>query len=624
MAVIAMLAACQSGGNVRGNAEGPPETKALELISAGRYVEAADEYLALARGTRGEDAQEFMLKAVAVLVDIGHTDRALALMDEIEKQPIAESLAARHDLLAANLSLLRGLPDRALEQLPVSAKPRFVGPFAATFHQLRARAMEDAGRHLDAARERNALADSLDDSIARAANDSALWDALGRVPPEALERAANASTGAMSGWIALSALARRHQGDPAALERAVAGWRATYPTHPANAEIIATMIGSARLSIRLPSRIALLLPLNGSFAKAAAAVRDGFLAAWYADSNNAKRPTVELHDTSVEDINVIYSRAVESGADFVVGPLERSTVTALVCSDAVAVPTLALNEPSSAPTEPEGDTEACSVGRKVDQLYHFGLTPESEARQVAELAWFDGRGKALSFTPEGDWGERVHEAFATEWERLGGVLLDHRSLPAESADLSKPIADALAVQRSRDRAKEVTRILGRKVEHQPRRRQDVDFVFMAAFPVGARQLKPQLEFQHAWGVPVYSTSHAYSGVPDATNDRDLDGIVIGDMPALIAPSDADRVLLEQLKFGLRQRTLAFPRLYAFGADAYRLAVELKRIALDSLASIDGHTGRLTIDANNRVTRRLAWARFVDGLPQPLTAEDATR
>ena len=160
----------------------------------------------------------------------------------------------------------------------------------------------------------------------------------------------------------------------------------------------------------------------------------------------------------------------------------------------------------------------------------------------------------------------------------------------------------------------MSRIIGRRVEHEPRRRQDVDFVFMAAFPAGARQLMPQLAFHHGAELPVYATSHIWSGVPDPTNDRDLDGVVFGDMPWLIAPSESDRLLREQIGAALAGRGSRLPRLYAFGADAYRLATGLRRITGDRLASLDGHTGRLSVGANHRIVRRLTWTRFAGGAP----------
>ena len=610
----AALAGCQ-GPEVRPPSERPQETTALALVADGRYPEAAEEYAALSRNARGAVAQELMLKAVTLLLGIGRTERASDLMEELAGQTIAAGLTPGYDLLTAHLALQRGAPERTLELLSGPAADRFDGESASTFHLLRARAYEDTGRFLDAARERIALDATLTDATRRAANHHALWDALTRSGRDRREQALPGATGAFAGWLRLAAVFEEHRSIPAALERALAEWRAAFPGHPAGAEIVTAILGTARESVRPPERIALLLPFHGDLAEAAGVIRDGFLAAWFADASSSRRPTIELHDTSFEAAGVVYARAVEAGADFVVGPLRRGPVASLACGGALLVTTLALNEIGEAAAGAE-TAPPCGPGQAVPELYHFSLTPEAEARQVAGRAWADGFGKALALTREGGWGDRVYRAFAGEWERIGGVLLDHRALPPDATGIGEPIAAALGVSRSHERAREIRRTLGRAVEHEPRRRQDVDFVFMAAFPAGARQIKPQLAFHHGAELPVYSTAHVWSGTPDPVNDRDLDGIVFGDMPWLIAPAEPARIPREPPGVALAGGDPELPRLYAFGADAYRLATALRRIAGDESASIDGLTGRLSAGADHRIVRRLAWARFSGGLPAP--------
>ena len=622
MFVAVALAGCQGPGVPTPSGPWPDPGAAAGLVVDGRYEEAAEEYLALSRSTQGAAAQELKLEAVALLIGLGRTDRASVLMDELAGEPLAEDLAPEYNLLAADLALRRGVPERTLELLSDAPAARVGRGSASRLHLLRARAHEDRGRFLDAARERAALDETLTDATRRATNHSALWDALNRVDPARRERALPTATGAFTGWLRLAAVTEEHRSSPDTLAPALAQWQRTFPDHPAGLEIVPAILGAIRESVRQPTRIALLLPFHGDFAQAAEAIRDGFLAAWYSDSSNPLLPVIEIHDTSFETIGVVYVRAVEAGADFVVGPLRRGPVASLACGDTPLVTTLALNETGELPASGEDPPRACDPQRTVPGLFHFSLTPEAEARQVAERAWLDGFGKALAFTREGEWGDRVLRSFTAEWERLGGILLEHRVLPSTATEVGKPVAAALGVSGSRERARALRRVLGRAVEHEPRRRQDADFVFLAAFPPGARQFKPRLAFHHAPDLPVYSTSHAWSGVPDPTNDRDLEGVVFGDMPWLAAPAEADRALRRQLGAELDGRVSELPRLYAFGADAYRLAIGLRRIAGDRLADIDGHTGRLSAGAGHRIVRRLSWVRFADGLPVPHTP-DAT-
>ena len=616
---VVVLAGCEAT-QVRETVEVVPEATALELVANGRYAEAADEYVALSRSARGAAAQDLALKAVALLLDIGRTDRASELLSELAEQTFDGELAPRRNLLAADLALRQLAPERTIELLTEFSATRFGPAAAAKLHLLRARAYEDTGQLMEAALERIALDAVLVDETRRATNHSALWDALMRVDRTRRERALPPATGTLVGWLQLAAVVDRHRSSPAALEQGLMQWQTEFPDHPANTEIVTTMIGAVRESVRQPTRIALLLPFRGDFAEAAAATRDGFLAAWYADAANVQRPAVAIHDTSSEAIDVVYARAVEAGADFVVGPLRRGAVTSLACGDTPLVTTLALNEVDDT-RPPEGEEERrCGRDHVVPELYHFTLLPEAEARQVAEQAWFGGFTTAIAFARAGAWGTRVYRAFADEWERLGGIVLDHRVLTRDAGDIGALTAGALGVLDSRERARDITRIIGRKVESEPRRRQDIDLVFMAAFPADARQLMPQLAFHHGADLPVYATSHVWSGVPDPTNDRDLDGVVFGDMPWLAAPTASDRLLREQLDDALAGPVPALLRLYAFGADAYRLATGLRRIAGERSASIHGHTGRLSLDAGHRISRGLAWTRFVDGVPAPLEPE----
>ena len=614
-AVVA-LAGCQGPPQVRETVEVVPETTALELIADGRYAEAASEYIALSRNARGAVAQDLMLKAVALFLGLGQKDRASELLDELAGQVLADDLVPRHDLMAADLALRQGAPHRTIELLSQYPAARFGREAAPKFHLLRARAYEDTERFMDAARERVALDAALVDDTRRATNRSALWDALIRVDREQRELALPQATGPLVGWLRLAAAADEHRASPDALGRALVQWQANFPDHPATGEIVAAMLGSLRESVRRPTRLALLLPFHGDFAEAADAARDGFLAAWYADAKNALRPAITIHDTSFEAIDVVYARAVEAGSDFVVGPLRRGAVTSLVCSDTPLVTTLALNEMDDVPPSEQEGARPCGRDRMVPDVYHFTLMPEAEARQVAAQAWIGGRSKTIAFTREGAWGDRVYKAFADELERLGGVVLDHRVLPPDAPGVSAPTAAALGVLHSRERARDMVRVIGRKVDHEPRRRQDIDFVFTAAFPADARQLMPQLAFHHGADLPVYATSHVWSGLPDPINDRDLDGIVFGDMPWLVAPTESGRLLREQFDTAFPGRAVPLLRLFAFGADAYRLATGLRDIAGDRLSSIAGHSGSLSVGANHRISRRLEWARFVDGVPVP--------
>src|SRR4051812_10012688 len=73
-----------------------------------------------------------------------------------------------------------------------------------------------------------------------------------------------------------------------------------------------------------PQHVALLLPLSGNLASAGQAVKEGFLAAYYA-SQPRPELAIEFYDTASQaDINSLYQQAQQKGADFVIGPLTKT------------------------------------------------------------------------------------------------------------------------------------------------------------------------------------------------------------------------------------------------------------------------------------------------------------
>jgi outer membrane PBP1 activator LpoA protein len=56
----------------------------------------------------------------------------------------------------------------------------------------------------------------------------------------------------------------------------------------------------------------------------------------------------------------------------------------------------------------------------------------------------------------------------------------------------------------------------------------------------------------------------------------------------------------------------FTRLFALGIDAYHLVYNLDYLKNNDYAFYDGQTGNIQLDGNNRITRKLLWARFKKG------------
>jgi outer membrane PBP1 activator LpoA protein len=278
--------------------------------------------------------------------------------------------------------------------------------------------------------------------------------------------------------------------------------------------------------------------------------------------------------------------------------LLRSSVTELANDILVPVPVLTLNNLPDNTLAPPG-------------LYQFALAPEDEARSAAQRALADGHTRAVALVPGNEWGRRVLSSFSTEFESLGGTLLDYRSYTPGIQDFSNTIEDLMALSGSVRRYQRLRANLGGPLQYEPRRRQDSEFIFLAADAPAGRLLKSQLKFHYSGDLPVYSTSSIFA--MDNRSNSDLNGIMFADAPWVVAPQS----WIENLpplysEFWPEQRRLG--RLHAMGYDAYQLIAALYAARTGPMQEIDGATGKLTLDQDGRVRRKLAWAQFQRGEP----------
>jgi hypothetical protein len=269
------------------------------------------------------------------------------------------------------------------------------------------------------------------------------------------------------------------------------------------------------------------------------------------------------------------------------------------------VPTLALNYSNISENLPK-------------ELYQFGLSPEDEARQVAEKAWLDGHNQAIVLVPQGLWGDRIYTAFQQQWGMFGGEVIEKQTFAANDSDFSQPLQKLLNIDESRNRISLVRRILGTRIETEPRRRKDIDFIFVAALPPQARQIRPQLKFFYAADLPLYATSHVFSGVAQPGKDRDMDDIVFCDMPwVLDDASQQGAQLWQDIAPTWPERAESLRRLYALGVDSFNIIPHLRRLSAYHFQQFEGQTGTLNLDDSNRIMRQLLWARFENGAPKLL-------
>ena len=274
-------------------------------------------------------------------------------------------------------------------------------------------------------------------------------------------------------------------------------------------------------------------------------------------------------------------------------------------ADDLPIPVLALNRLSN------------HIQKK--NLFQFGLAPEDDAVSVANYALEQGFQRAVLIAPKSAWGERIASAFTEQWSNNGGLLINQAIYNASDSDFSATIKPLLGLEVSKQRSKQLERTLAVPLEFEPRRRQDIDFVFLIARPLKARQLVPQLKFHRSGTLPIIATSHAYTGYENTQQDIDLNRLIINDIPWIFsndALSDPAYIALLNSKdkqFG------PLIRLYALGTDSYRLIAELNGLTRSPSLTFKGATGELSINEYGHIQRVLQWATFKQGKIEALVA-----
>lgn len=604
---------------------------ALEALNLGEFQRAAERFSAQAAAMApGPERDLLRLRAIDAHLDADAVDAAMfefsSLVDPSGSADSTPILQAAYRATAARLAIADARladAERLLENFPPND---LEGRFARTYWIARVGLAAARQSASDSVFARLNLAPTLAPADPlRFGNTEGTWRSLRQLDDLALDalrtRMANSLAGStetakaasdtlLEGWTVLLRTYRLDRADLDLLRGALQGFAARYPAHPAHPRLTEQILAEAAALKERPRRIALLLPLSSpALGELAEAIRDGVIAAYLDESNPDTQPAlVRVYDLAARDEGVLasYARAIEEGAEFVIGPLTRENIQTLVAKGELVVPTLALNR-----------IEDVGAVANLENLFQFGLPPEDEAIAVAENAWSFGYRRALTMAPIDPWGQRVLEAFSTRFRALGGTIQASERFQDDGPAYAPAVARVLGVDESRDRARQLESMLGVNLEFRPRPRDDVDFLFIAARPVEARQLMPQVRYYGAQNLPVLATSHVFSGRDADRVDPDLDGLHFVDMPWLLhryetrASRSFDR--------GFDTRHAARRRLFALGADAYLLATEANRLRATPNADLAGLSGRLSVRPDGVVRREPAWGSFPstrDGAPEP--------
>jgi hypothetical protein len=499
----------------------PTITQANQLMKKGRREEAAEVYFRAAFSYPAPQRERIILQAAEITASSGNKTKTLAYLKAVPMQSLQPASRIRYRYIQALVALHDKQADRALSLLPRQTNG-FPKALRDKIELVRQRAIKMGGKY------------ARSPAAPRTGNNT---PAPARNPQNQLT----------------------HYNLPPNMQQ---------PGQPAQQAAQQAPQQAATPGFALPkttNKIAVLLPEQGALGKVGDEIYQGIQTAQakYGASTLSKRYNVNKSNALAQ-----YQQAVTDGADIVVGPLDKGSLATLMTQpQALRVPILSLNYLTGSSNIPP-------------TLYQFGLSPEDEARQIAEFAINRQQRNGIIMAPDSSWGKRLAAAFAQAYQQRGGTILNTEFYP--------PSAPTTYLKR-------VQALLSKAA--------GTNMVFLAAAPTQARLLRPLLKDQ-AGLLPVYATSHIFSGRKASADDTDLDGIIYTEIPWVL-----------NNKSGESLDELQYPRLYALGMDAVMIAKSLPQLTQNR--TLAGQTGRISMSPQHRIRRQLEFATFINGQPENL-------
>jgi len=575
---------------------------AFEYETDGKYLEAGVLYNKLAQSSVQPERSAFLIKVALMYYKGEFYDEIEPFFDELGENDILPQDQIKKQVIQAGGYIGEGKIYQGLLALPEIDEIADY-QFKALALGIRSRGVLAIGDPLESAQLRMQIGQFLRTPEEIDKNLDFIWSALNRISEPAMIRALKEKqTPEMRGWLELNLIARRSNMLPAKMEPWIDKWYKLYGDHVAAANFAQNLLEQSRSVYIDPKRITLMLPFEGRLGKAADAILDGFLYAYYQDPGQQADLDIVNASADPAQFNLQYEQAIQNGAEFIVGPIDKDLVDMLQQRDTIEVPTLTLNYGNEAVESKQN-------------LYQFGLRPEDEAEQIADYALAQDKHHAAVLVPDTEWGYRLQRAFTQRFEALGGRVVGSASYPAKMNDYSASIKNLLNLTTSEHRKSILQQVIKEQVKFEARRRQDVDMIFIAANARQARLIKPQLKFYHAQDLPVYATSHISSAAAGVDVNRDLDEIRFVDIPwKLQGDGNPDHRRVAQL---WPKDSRLYGPLFALGIDAYRVIPQLRRLLINPDESVAQNTGVLSVAANGRVRRSLQMATYENGQAKPL-------
>jgi outer membrane PBP1 activator LpoA protein len=429
-----------------------------------------------------------------------------------------------------------------------------------------------------------------------------LWDSLTTLSHKTLTQQRDITQNLVEkSWFALAAVAKEHTNNPQALFTALNQWRFLNPKHPGNSLL---SLLPQKDFLHNTQNIAVLLPASGPYAPMANAIREGLMNTYFQLPARIQQKThLSFYDTSTETSIVnLYQKAEDEGATFVIGPLTKPKVEALLGNTFLKTPTLTLNYPPKYMEQ--------------SNAYHFGLSPENEGKQMATLALELGYRRALLIQAHGP--SKLTPALMNEWTENNGVIIEKIKIQ-QSKGAASTIANLLKVNESYQRIKAMRRLVGGYLRSIPQRRQDADVIFLVANPKFSQQVFDMLSFYYAKSIPIITSSWSNQDNTLTGHHASEKKLYFTDIPLVIHQNSSQKRVTALQNPYWKKHPNEYLRFYAIGMDAFTLANSLPMMEKLPNFAQQGKTGKLYLLPNHHISSELSRAIIRSGKIHELKA-----
>lgn len=595
------------------------------LLKEGKYPEATQQLSQLPQQLSETQQQESLLLKAQLLIVQQKIKEAEPLLADVKTGALSKDQLAR--FYSLQIASAQGRPSLSLLRTYIAQEPLLTG----SDHQ---------------------------------ANIDATWQALTQMSPqEASNLVINADENVLQGWLDLLAVWRANTQDAGMLKSGIKDWQTRYPQNPAAKTLPTQLSQMQNYTKASTSIIALLLPMNGQAQVFANAIQKGFTDAKNgvsapaaaqpaatdgtastqpaavagsasdpisapqqqaaeatpqaqpqsqpaATAEPASNAQIKVYDTSSQPIEQVMQQAQQDGATLVVGPLLKSNVEK-VANSQTPLNVLALNEPETIQNHPN--------------ICYFALSPEDEARDAAHHIWDQGKREPLLLVPRSGLGDRVTNAFAQEWQTLGGGTVMQQRF-GSTAELKQGINSGAGISLS-----------GTPVNAAPAQQQQgvsiagltipapqqstpeavstssgggVDAVYIVSTQDELQLIKPMIAMRTGSrsNISLYASSRSAQAGAGPDFRLEMDGLQFSDIPLL---SGSNPGLMQQTSKSFNN-DYSLVRLYAMGMDAWTLANHFNQMRQSPGYTLDGNTGKLSANTDCVINRKLTWNQYRRG------------